>query len=45
MFSQGIERINEPGLRALRTTRVLEEGMVFTIEPGIHFIREVSKHF
>ncbi|XP_078364591.1 xaa-Pro dipeptidase-like isoform X2 [Oculina patagonica] len=40
-YPKGTERINEPGLRSLRTTRVLEEGMVLTIEPGIHFIPEV----
>lgn len=38
-YPKGTERINEPGLRSLRTIRVLEEGMVLTIEPGIHFIR------
>lgn len=45
VFLQGTERINEPGLCSLRTTRVLEEGMVLTIEPGIHFIRGVSQNF
>ncbi|RMX44121.1 hypothetical protein pdam_00002560 [Pocillopora damicornis] len=40
-YPKGTERINEPGLCSLRTTRVLEEGMVLTIEPGIHFIRGV----
>lgn len=37
-FPEGVERINEPGLRSLRTTRVLQENMVLTIEPGIYFI-------
>ena len=32
------ERSQEPGLRSLRTARVLEKGMVLTIEPGIYFI-------
>lgn len=35
---QGVERIDLPGLRSLRTTRRLEQGMVLTIEPGIYFI-------
>ncbi|KAJ7374643.1 hypothetical protein OS493_004982 [Desmophyllum pertusum] len=37
-YPEGTERINEPGLRSLRTTRVLEESMVLTIEPGVYFI-------
>ncbi|XP_035666459.1 xaa-Pro dipeptidase-like [Branchiostoma floridae] len=37
-FPEGVERINEPGIRSLRTTRALEEGMVLTIEPGCYFI-------
>lgn len=37
-YPEGTERINEPGLRSLRTTRVLEESMVLTIEPGLYFI-------
>ncbi|XP_048461895.1 xaa-Pro dipeptidase [Rhincodon typus] len=35
---RGVERIDEPGLRSLRTTRELLQGMVLTIEPGIYFI-------
>lgn len=38
---QGVERIDEPGLRSLRTARHLLAGMVLTIEPGIYFIDHV----
>lgn len=37
-YPKGTERVNEPGLRSLRTTRKLKEGMVITVEPGIYFI-------
>lgn len=37
-FPQGVDRIDLPGLRSLRTARNLEQGMVLTIEPGIYFI-------
>ncbi|CAM6085038.1 unnamed protein product [Calypogeia fissa] len=37
-YPKGTERINEPGLRSLRTVRTLEEGMVITVEPGCYFI-------
>jgi Xaa-Pro aminopeptidase len=37
-YAPGRERSSLPGLRFLRTDRVLEAGMVVTIEPGIYFI-------
>ncbi|KAL5466817.1 hypothetical protein EMCRGX_G030968 [Ephydatia muelleri] len=40
-YPQGTERIQLPGLKSLRTVRVLEEGMCLTIEPGIYFIHHL----
>lgn len=37
-YPKGLERRKEPGLKALRTARVLQEGMVITVEPGCYFI-------
>lgn len=31
------ERIQEPGIRSLRTGRKLQAGMVITVEPGCYF--------
>uniref|UniRef100_A0A8V1A9B7 Xaa-Pro dipeptidase n=1 Tax=Gallus gallus TaxID=9031 RepID=A0A8V1A9B7_CHICK len=40
-YPEGVERIDLPGLRSLRTARNLEQGMVLTIEPGIYFINHL----
>ncbi|KAK2980147.1 hypothetical protein RJ640_001731 [Escallonia rubra] len=37
-YLKGAERPKEPGLRAIRTSRELLEGMVITVEPGCYFI-------
>ena len=44
-YPDGIERIQKPGLKSLRTARVLEKGMVLTIEPGVYFIDYVRMFF
>lgn len=38
---QGVERVDEPGLRSLRMGRVVQERMVLTVEPGIYFIHHL----
>ncbi len=37
-YPKGVERIDAPGIRSLRCGRVLEAGMVITVEPGVYFI-------
>lgn len=39
------ERPTEPGVNRLRTARVLEVGMVLTVEPGCYFIPWVIRSF
>ena len=34
-YPRGVMRIDEPGIKALRTTRKLKEGMCLTVEPGL----------
>uniref|UniRef100_A0A8C5M7B8 Xaa-Pro dipeptidase n=1 Tax=Leptobrachium leishanense TaxID=445787 RepID=A0A8C5M7B8_9ANUR len=40
-YPEGVNRIELPGLKSLRTARDLQERMVLTIEPGIYFIDHV----
>jgi Xaa-Pro dipeptidase len=40
-YPEGVERINRPGFKSLRTTRTLLPNMVITVEPGIYFIRSL----
>lgn len=35
------QRLEQPGLKSLRTARILEVGMALTIEPGCYFIEPV----
>nr|XP_057944640.1 xaa-Pro dipeptidase [Doryrhamphus excisus] len=40
-YPEGVERINEPGLKSLRMGRLVQERMVLTVEPGIYFINHL----
>ncbi len=42
-YPKGVERIDRPGIKFLRTRRNLQPGMVLTIEPGIYFIPALLK--
>ena len=37
-YPEGLQRVQKPGLKSLRTARILDKGMVLTIEPGVYFI-------
>ncbi|XP_047314659.1 xaa-Pro dipeptidase-like [Impatiens glandulifera] len=37
-YLKGVERPTDSGLKSLRTSRELQEGMVITVEPGCYFI-------
>ncbi|CAN9506797.1 unnamed protein product [Ophioblennius macclurei] len=40
-YPEGVNRINEPGLKSLRMGRLVQERMVLTVEPGIYFINHL----
>uniref|UniRef100_A0A3P9ML54 Xaa-Pro dipeptidase n=1 Tax=Oryzias latipes TaxID=8090 RepID=A0A3P9ML54_ORYLA len=40
-YPEGVDRIDEPGLRSLRMARLVQERMVLTVEPGIYFINHL----
>lgn len=44
-YGEGLEKSQLFGLKSLRLARILEEGHVFTIEPGIYFIPELIKRW
>uniref|UniRef100_A0A3Q3WT95 Xaa-Pro dipeptidase n=1 Tax=Mola mola TaxID=94237 RepID=A0A3Q3WT95_MOLML len=40
-YPEGVEHIDEPGLKSLRMGRLVQERMVLTVEPGIYFINHL----
>jgi len=37
-YPNGVQRIQEPGIKYLRARRDLQKGMIITVEPGLYFI-------
>ena len=42
-YPKGVERIDRPGIKYLRTRRTLQQGMILTIEPGVYFVPALLK--
>ncbi len=42
-YPKGVDKIDRPGLKYLRTRRSLQPGMVVTVEPGLYFIPALLK--
>ncbi|MEL7833390.1 aminopeptidase P family protein [Fodinibius sp. Rm-B-1B1-1] len=42
-YPKGVERIDRPGIKYLRTRRTLQPSMVLTIEPGLYFVPALLK--
>uniref|UniRef100_A0A8C9Z9L0 Xaa-Pro dipeptidase n=1 Tax=Sander lucioperca TaxID=283035 RepID=A0A8C9Z9L0_SANLU len=40
-YPEGVDRVDEPGLKSLRMGRLVQERMVLTVEPGIYFINHL----
>ncbi|XP_034733940.1 xaa-Pro dipeptidase [Etheostoma cragini] len=40
-YPEGVERVDEPGLKSLRMGRLVQDRMVLTVEPGIYFINHL----
>lgn len=42
-YPDGHERCTQPGLKSLRTVRIMQKGMVITVEPGLYMIDYVIR--
>lgn len=40
-YTEGPARSTQPGLKSLRTRRILKENMIITNEPGLYFIEHI----